>query len=59
MVTPHSVSLMNLYQLYEQGILLEGSGVLTQPNYYLEAMQFIQSRDRAKQVEQANATKKS
>ena len=59
MVTPHSVSLMNLYLLYEQGILLEGSGVLTQPNYYLEAMQFLQSRHRAKQVEQVNATKKS
>ena len=41
MVTTHTYALIRLFKHYKNGILAKKGGVLSQPNYYLEAMEIL------------------
>jgi len=41
MITPQSRFLLRMYQHYKAGILPLSGGLLEQPHYYAEAMEFI------------------
>ncbi len=43
MVTPASRFLLRLYRHYDKRLLPYGGGLLDQPNYYLEAMEIIET----------------
>lgn len=45
MVDSQSIFLLRIHQQYKQGLLLNSGGLLDQPAFYMDAMEFITSLD--------------
>lgn len=51
MITEQSRFLLRLYRHHKEGILPLAGGILQQPNYYVEAMEILDSHERRIQAE--------